>query len=340
MSWKTSWSYAQRGTNFTFWEQASFAYTFRNNLYGTRCRLKYSNWYGSTVCDVASVRLTLGEKIYIMRKDGKAAFLVSNETDCYSDVLCAQIKPCEVKVEMEFVSSKRPESGNTFRPGIVMILQSFEVLCEEQVTVAALFGDSITHWGNWSKPLIDRMYGLYPGKLAVFEVAVNGSRLLNGSPCSQLNCLGYDGRLRFEHDVLGLEGISACVFAMGLNDLALQEEEGNLPLTFETYTACVIELIRKAHERDVKVIGLTICPRAIDQEYTETRNELRKRINAWIMKQAPFDRCIDVARLVTNETDTALAGKFDCGDGVHINEAAGEEIAGAFENNIFFDLTA
>lgn len=338
MSWKTSWSYAQRGTDFTFWEQRSFTYTFRNNLYGVGCRLKYSNWYGKTACEVSSVRLVLDEKIYVIQKDGKAAFFVSHEADCYSDVLYLAIKPCEVKVEMEFASSKRPESGNTFRPGIVMILQSFEVLCEGQVHVAALFGDSITHWGNWSKPLTDRMYRLYPGKLAVFEVAINGSRLLNHSPEKQFCCLGYNGRLRFEHDVLELEGISECVFAMGLNDLTLPEEEGNLPLTLETYTTCVSELIQKAHEKGVRIIGLTICPRAIDQEYTEARNELRKQINHWIMKQAPFDRSIDVAKLVANETDTELAGRFDSGDGVHINETAGETIAKAFEDDIFFDV--
>ena len=338
MPWKTSWSYAQRGTNFTFWEQTSFIYTFRNNLHGTGCRLKYSNWYGKAVCEVSSVKLTMGKKAYVMRRDGKEAFFVSNEADCYSDCLYVDIEPCEVKVEMKFASSKRPESGNTFRPGIVMILQSLEVFCEEQVHVAALFGDSITHWGNWSKPLIDRMYRLYPGKLAVFEVAINGSRLLNGSPSGQLDCLGYDGQLRFEHDVLELEGISVCVFAMGLNDLALPEEEGNRPLTFDTYTACASELIRKAHEKGVRIIGLTICPRVIDQDYTEARNELRKKINYWIMKQAPFDRCIDVAKLVTNETDTELDRRFDCGDGVHINEAAGETIAEAFENDIFNNL--
>lgn len=335
MSWKTSWSYAQRGTQFTFWEQMSFRYTFRNNLCGKACRLKYSNWYGRSVCKVASVKLSMQGKEYAVLQDGKRAFSVSPYEDNYSDILYVETAPCEVAVEMTFASPERPESGNTFRPGVVMILQSFEILCEGNAEVAALFGDSITHWGNWANPLIDRMYRENQGSMAMFELGINGSRLLNGSPREQLGGLGHNGITRFRHDVLGAEGITCCVFALGLNDLATPEEEGNIPLSFESYAAAASEILDQAHDRKIKMIGLTICPRIFDNVYTEQKNVLRKKINEWILREAPFDERVDVAALVANETDTALDKGYDCGDGVHINEAAGERIAGAFTAMMF-----
>lgn len=334
MAWKTAWSYAQRGTSFTHWEQKGFTYTFYNNLRGMACRLKYSNWYGTIPCEVASVKLHLREQEYVLYQNGREGFQVPPDQDTYSDRLDAGILPGQVTVTMEFASSRRPESGNTFRPGVAMILQSFEVLCEDHsltdISVVALFGDSITHWGNWADPLIARMYEEYPRELSIFEVAVNGSRLLNGSPADQINGLGYDGITRFAHDVLGQEGISCCTFALGLNDLATIEEAGDVPLTFETYVSSATEIIRQAHEKNVRILGLTICPRVIDGIYTEAKNALRRQINEWILKEAPFDDSIDVAALVANETDIGLKAEYDCGDGVHINETAGERIAAAF----------
>ncbi len=343
MAWKTGWSYAQRGTNFTYWEQTGFTYTFYNNLRGMACRLKYSNWYGMLPCEVASVKLYLRGQEHVLHQNGREGFLVTPDREIYSDILEAGIMPGQVTVEMEFASSRRPESGNTFRPGVAMIMQSFEVYCEDisatDICVAALFGDSITHWGNWTGPLIAGMYAKYSGNLSIFEVAVNGARLLNGSPADQMNGLGYSGITRFEHDVLGQKGISCCTFALGLNDLAITEEAGDVPLTFDTYVSCVMEIIRKAHEKNVRIIGLTICPRAIEGAYTEAKNVLRRQINRWIMEDAPFDDSIDVAALVANETDTGLKAEYDCGDGVHINEAAGERIAAAFTAEMFHNST-
>ena len=82
-----------------------------------------------------------------------------------------------------------------------------------------------------------------------------------------------------------------------------------------------------AHEENIELIGLTICPRAINHEYTTAKNELRKKINTWILNEAAFDKSIDVAKMVANADDTALDCKYDCGDGIHINELAGKEIA-------------
>lgn len=337
MEWKTSWSYAQRGTYFTAWDQTSFSYTFRNNLCGTAFRLKYSNWYGKKACNISSVKLTMCGKEYFMFCKENQDFCVYPNHDIYSDEIAERIEPCDVFLTVEFADQKRPESGNTFLPGVVMIVQALEVMCENHTDVVALFGDSITHWGYWSTPLINRVYEQRKGGgIAVFETAINGSRLLNGSPKSQLDGLGYCAQRRFAHDILEAKGVTCCVFALGLNDLSMPEEDGEVHLTLETYSECTEKIILRAHEQNIRMVGLTICPRLFDEVYTKEKNILRQDINQWILNEASFDAVLDIATIVANKDHTMLAPEYDCGDGVHISEAAGQKIAAAFTDEILF----
>lgn len=110
------------GTHFTSWNQTSFSYTFRNNLHGVAFRLKYSNWYGKAVCAVSSVKLKIQEKEYIMSQNKKQSFFISPDKDLYSDAVEQEISPCDITLTVEFADAKRPESGNTFSPGVVMIV--------------------------------------------------------------------------------------------------------------------------------------------------------------------------------------------------------------------------
>ena len=128
MRWITTWSYAQRGTYFTDWNQCVFSYVVNNNLYGSGMRLKFSNWYGSETCKVELVEVTVGTQCHQVTIDGKNEFYVSPEKDIYSDIINIDIEPCKMKIMVSFGSKKRPESGNTFHPGVIMILQSVEVL--------------------------------------------------------------------------------------------------------------------------------------------------------------------------------------------------------------------
>lgn len=334
MRWITTWSYAQRGTYFTEWNQCAFSYVVNNNLYGSGMRLKFSNWYGSEACKVESVEVTVGTKCHQVTKDGKNEFYVSPENDIYSDIIDIDIEPCEMKITVSFGSNKRPESGNTFRPGVIMILQSVEVLRNQEAKVIALFGDSITHWGNWANPLIQRLYQEEPGQAAMFEVGINGSRLLNGSPKEQYHGLGYNALTRFRHDVLDLEGVTHCLFSLGLNDLSLPESAGDVRLTLDSYVECAGQIIAQAHSKGIRIAGLTICPRNYDEFYTEEKNELRRRINDWIMNKGAFDACVDVAAVVKNDADNALQPCYDCGDGVHISTMAGERIAAVIAESL------
>jgi lysophospholipase L1-like esterase len=333
--WITIWSYAQRRTSFTKWEnQNSFKLEIPNNVAGYGIKLKFSNWYGTRTVGVRSVKICLREQEYLVKVNFQQEFSVSPDRDVFSDVIFLDIAPKDIlKVKVIFVDQLRPESGNTFQNGIAMILQSVLLVTNEKVNVVAFFGDSITHGQKWTKPLVEEWYKRYSGKLAAFEVAVGGSRLLSDSPVKEDETLGFRAITRFKHDIIENEGINYVVFALGLNDLSM--EEGEL-LTLESYQKEVLKLIDLAHEREIKMIALTITPRIESEYYTLKKNDLRKEINQWILNDAPFDLAVDIASSVANEDDTALKKEYRDIDGIHINEAAGKVIADLLKNTQIF----
>lgn len=329
--WKTTWGCAHRATCFTRWDQDSFSYTIRNNLYGTAVRLRYSNWYGVNSCDIKSVSLLINDVECQITTGGRNAFRIEGgaEGDIYSDAKEINITPGFITVTVAFPNHNRPESGQTFMtpPGIVMILQSIEILCENEPKIVAVLGDSIAHWGKWIEPLTRKLYSEMSGEIALFEMAINGSRLLNGSPRELRSTLGYDAMTRLKHDILPTAGLTKCVFALGLNDLCTAEERGNIPLTLDSYKKQVSVICNLLKDRKIQVVGLTILPRKIDETYTEERNDLRIKINEWIVNEAPFDAVADVASAVKNDQDTALKAEYAWEDECHISEKGGEVLA-------------
>ncbi len=330
--WVTGWSYAQRRTSFTRWEnQNSFEIEIPNNISGYGIKLKFSNWYGTRSVGIKKSDISLRGYKHPIFVDKKREFYLTPEKDIYSEPVFLDIVPGEsVKINVTFTDKLRPESGNTFQEGIAMILQSVLIAVDDKIDVIAFFGDSITHRQKWTKPLIRKWYEKYPGKLAAFEVSVDGSRLLNDSPAKEDETLGFRADRRFQHDILENAGINYTVFALGLNDLSM-EEEGENVLTLETYRKEVKKIVGTAHSKGIKIVGLTITPRLIDEFYTNERNQLRKEINQWILNEAPFDMVADVASAISNESDTALKPEYQDIDGIHINEKAGKVIAGILD---------
>lgn len=286
--WVTAWSYAQRRTSFTRWEnQDSFEIEIPNNISGYGIKLKFSNWYGTRSVGIKCTDIYLGGHKYPIFVNESREFSLTPKEDTYSEPVFLDIVAGEsIKISVVFINKDRPESGNTFQNGISMVLQSVLIAATDKVDVIAFFGDSIAHRERWTKPLIEKWYRRYPGKLAAFEISVDGSRLLNDSPAKEDQTLGFRAVKRFQHDVLENAGINYLVFALGLNDLSM-EEKGENVLTLETYKKEVQEIVNAAHTKGIKIVGLTITPRVRDKFYTDEKNCLRREINQWILYEAP-----------------------------------------------------
>ncbi len=336
--WITIWSYAQRKTTFTRWEnQNSFEIRFKNNIEGTKVRIRFSNWYGVHDTGIKSVYMLYEGRRYVTKCNNEERFRVFPDSDLTSDYIEIHVVPgTNIGVVVEFESFIRPDSGNTFDGCIAMILQSVDVYTDSKVSGVAFFGDSITHRRKWTEPLIDMWYEKYRGMIVAYEVSIDGSRLLKDSPKECDNTLGFSARARFSHDILKNNGITHIFFELGLNDLSLEDIDNTLSV--DNLIKEMKEIVNMAHEHNIMVIGMTITPRREDHIYDYKRNNMRKKVNEIILNGHIFDKVIDISGLLGNEDDTQLSPEYGCEDGVHLNNKAGEFLSKYIYNNISEDI--
>jgi lysophospholipase L1-like esterase len=313
-------------------------------LYASAIRLKYSNVYNLKSVSVKGVYL------YVMGVDGSEikhhrvseSFEISFAENVYSDLVEVNMIPgMSLQVEMEFATYENPLSGNTFEGNVAMILQSIQMRTEEKVSVLACFGDSLTHQGMWTKPFFERLYSDFQGKIAAFEVGINGNRLLFDST-EYKNTLGVSGVKRFNHDILSLEGLTHVICALGINDIGLPGTE-QVPFSefpkFEEMIGAYSDIAVRLRKIGVKTIAVTITPRNWLGNYVKEREELRIKINEWILNTNLFDEVFDFSSLLAIDGKSGLKSMYDSGDGIHINVDGGKKLQDVIKLNTFFSET-
>ncbi|WP_433019498.1 SGNH/GDSL hydrolase family protein [Kribbella sp. CA-294648] len=200
------------------------------------------------------------------------------------------------------------------------------------------FGDSTTN-GFRTKP------GLrYPDLLAarltaagrpmpVLNAGLGGGRLLNDS-----DCFGESGLARFHRDVLDQPGVKTAVVLLGINDIGYPELPAtpcltpNPEITAEQLIDGYRTLIRDAHARGIRVVGVTIPPFRGADVHTERSERLWAAVNTWIRTTEEYDAVADFAAALADPADpTRLAPQYDSGDHVHPNEAGYRAMAEAID---------
>ena len=103
-------------------------------------------------------------------------------------------------------------------------------------------------------------------EVGVLNQGIIGNRLLNDSPGQAGSpfgaALGQAGLARFQRDVLDQSGVRYVIVGLGINDIAFP---GSLtPLTERMSPESMIsgyrQLIRRAHQKGIRVIGTTNPP--------------------------------------------------------------------------------
>ena len=125
----------------------------------------------------------------------------------------------------------------------------------------ATFGDSITDGARssvdgdhrWHDLLAARLDKAKGGGFGIANAAISGNRLLGTGA-------GPAALARLDRDVLAVPGIRYLVILEGINDLGNSTRNQQPSLPPETLIAAYRQLIVRAHDRGVKVIGATILP--------------------------------------------------------------------------------
>jgi lysophospholipase L1-like esterase len=207
--------------------------------------------------------------------------------------------------------------GKPFEPVSTAQYRAFlsvvEVESAEALGTIVTFGDSITDGvgaeagkdNRWPDILANRLQaaGMH---YAVANSAISGNRVLSPG-------MGEAALARFDEDVLSLPNVKYMIVFEGVNDIGNRfgatTGGPGLPgldqpqITVEQMIAGYKQLIARAHEKGIKVIGSPIGPYKGAGYWSEAGEAAREKINDWILNSGAFD--------ATTRIDTAFADPAD-----------------------------
>jgi lysophospholipase L1-like esterase len=208
----------------------------------------------------------------------------------------------------------------------LMRIQAYVTLVEVQPDASAgvvvALGDSITEgatstsnaFRSWPDALAER---LAPGHWAVVNAGISGNRLLRYGA-------GPTALARFDRDVLSVPGVKAVILMEGINDIgrSFTPAGATEPVTLEALKAADEQLIARAHEHGVRVIGATLTPYKGAAYASPEGEAVRTALNQWIKTGGAFDGVIDFSAAVADPADPlSIATPYFIRDHLHPNDA-------------------
>jgi lysophospholipase L1-like esterase len=206
-------------------------------------------------------------------------------------------------------------------------------------------GDSITDGhatttnGNnrWTDDLAARLQANPATRdIGVLNEGIGGNHLLTDG-------LGPNTLARFDRDVLAQPGVRWVIVFEGVNDLGGLTIRGPVPaaahqLLVHRIIAAYQQIIQRAHEHGIRVIGATITPYQGNGYYHPGAASLQDRneINAWIRAPGHFDAVIDFAKAIRDPSNhERLNPIWDCGDHLHPNPTGYHILADSIPLSLF-----
>lgn len=189
----------------------------------------------------------------------------------------------------------------------------------------ACLGDSITD-GLYSTSdaehrypdrLAERLLAASQGRIGAINAGIVGNGATVGNPAG---ASGPSAVARLQRDVLSRPGVHWVIVFVGINDIIYPPDTGD---TAAELISTYGQIIAQAHEANVRVFGATLTPfKGSGREYwSEAREAVRQRVNAWIRTSGAYDDVFDFDAAVRASADPArLAPAYDGGDHLHLSD--------------------
>jgi len=219
---------------------------------------------------------------------------------------------------------------------VPVILTQVEVAAVEPTGVIVALGDSITEgvastnnaFRGWPDRLAERL-AARPGKhrWAVVNAGIGGNRLLGYGA-------GPNALARFDRDVLSVAGVKVVIVLEGINDIgrSFGPRGPGEPVTADALIAANKQIIERAHEHGIRVIGATLTPYKDAGYASEPGEAVRQALNSWIRNSGAFDGVIDFSPVVADKADPLkIDPVFNDGDKLHPNDAGYKAMADAVD---------
>ena len=351
---------------------ATLRQVVRLTLAGKTLRVRLSNAFGTAPLTIKAAHVAVSADLASARIDpatdraltfsGRAQVTIPAGADYWSDPVALTVAPLtNLAISLHYAEVPSVQTGHPGSRATSYVLpgdhvaaadlpgaktadrwfqiSSVDVVSAQARTIVAL-GDSITDgYGvqpntnlRWTDGLLERLKGKNIGLL---NLGIGGNRVL-------LDGLGPNALARFERDVLSQAGVTHVVLLEGVNDLGVLTRDA--PASPEAHKALVAQVIAgyrqmidRAHDRGIKVIGATILPYGRSAYYhpgPESEAD-RQAINAWIRAPGHFDGVIDWDKALRDPAQpTHLLPAYD-NDGLHPNMAGYKAMADAVPLSLF-----
>ena len=252
------------------------------------------------------------------------------------------------------VSPKGNFVGKPFEPvehrQFRAFLSGIDVDSPDALGTIVAYGDSITDGvgstpganRRWPDILADRLHAAKQ-EWAVANAAISGNRVLAPG-------MGESALARFDEDVLSLPNVKYMIVFEGVNDIGNRfgpppptgSPRGVFPgldqpeITVEQMIAGYKQLIARAHEKGIKVIGSPIGPYKGASYWTEEGEAAREKINDWILHGGAFDAVVRIDTAFADPADPRqMREGYHMGDHLHGSDAGLKSVGDSIDLKLF-----
>jgi lysophospholipase L1-like esterase len=209
-------------------------------------------------------------------------------------------------------------------------LNGIDVMAPAAFGTIVTLGDSITDGSRstsdtnrrWPDVLAGRLLAQKGNKLAVVNAGIGGNRVV-----SDPNNVTYGANAlaRYDRDVLATPGLKYVFLFEGVNDIGAGASAGEIIFGMK-------QLIERAHERGVRIVGATIMPLRTGPPGAAKR----EAVNTWIRTAKAFDGLVDFDKTISDpHKPGAFLAVYDSGDNLHPNDAGHKAMGSAVDLSLF-----
>jgi len=223
-------------------------------------------------------------------------------------------------------------------------LAAVEVDAPAETPLIVAFGDSITDGARstpdthntWPAILATRLAAdKATAGFAIVNQGIGGNRVLSDGA----GLAGVSALARLDRDVLSQPGVQWLMMLEGINDIGnatAQTPSSTGPITAEDLIWGLRQVVDRAHQYGIKVIGCTILPYEGAAYFREEGEAIRQKVNEWIRTSGTYDAVVDFDAATRDPPNPRrLRPEFDPGDHLHPNDAGYRAMAETVELKLF-----
>jgi lysophospholipase L1-like esterase len=209
-------------------------------------------------------------------------------------------------------------------------LAGVDVLAPAAFGTIVTLGDSITDGSRstsdtnrrWPDILAGRLLAQKRNKFAVVNAGIGGNRIMSDTTNI---AYGSNALARFDRDVLSTPGLKFVLLFEGVNDIGGGASAEDIIFGMK-------QLVERAHEHGIKIVGATIMPLRTGPPGAAKR----EAVNQWIRTGKAFDGFVDFDKTISDPNQPGQFQKvYDSGDNLHPNDAGHKAMGEAVDLTLF-----